>query len=304
MVPRNRTHARAATSALLTLALLLTLAGCATATGEGLPVAPLALPQPRGQVVHTGQDAQGQSWELDLSALSEGYLLARCQAAFAGEVVLDKEEDQLVAVLPADGEYHSYPLALGNGVYALTLYLPDAAGVLGAVFSQLLEVALTDEKAPFLLPGYMVPYGEDSQVVAFARTFAAGAETEEELVIDAFNWVCDNVVYDHSLLDDVVQGHYLPDLDRVLDEKTGICLDYAALLAAVLRINGIPCQLVAGDVDTPGGLVYHAWNLVWSEEADWTRWDPTFSASRSRFTRLRDQGGEDSYTYGPAQMVC
>ena len=77
---------------------------------------------------------------------------------------------------------------------------------------------------------------------------------------------------------------------RYLKEKTGICFDYAALMAGMLRSQGVPCQLVVGYA----GKAYHAWINVWSEEKgwidgviyfdgeSWQRMDPTFASSADR----------------------
>ena len=71
-------------------------------------------------------------------------------------------------------------------------------------------------------------------------------------------------------------------------EKKGICFDYAALMASMLRSQGVPVKLVVGY--TSQG-VYHAWINVWSEEGGWVEgmiyfdgkiWklmDPTYASS-------------------------
>ena len=79
----------------------------------------------------------------------------------------------------------------------------------------------------------------------------------------------------------------MPDIDAVLAEKKGICFDYAALMAAMLRSQGVPTKLVTGYT----GSSYHAWISTYSEETGWvegviffdgTTWklmDPTFASS-------------------------
>ena len=81
-----------------------------------------------------------------------------------------------------------------------------------------------------------------------------------------------------------MESGYLPDLDEVLASGKGICFDYAALMAGMLRSQDIPCKLVVGYADT----AYHAWISVWSPETGWIdgaiffdgvawqRMDPTF----------------------------
>ena len=58
---------------------------------------------------------------------------------------------------------------------------------------------------------------------------------------------------------------YLPDPDRTYSSRNGICYDYASLMCAMLRSQGIPSRLIKGS--TPLG--YHAWNEVFFEGRGW-----------------------------------
>jgi len=78
-------------------------------------------------------------------------------------------------------------------------------------------------------------------------------------------------------------------LDDTLATGKGICFDYAALMSAMLRSQGIPTKLVVGY----SGDAYHAWISVHLEEIGWvndiiefdgTGWslmDPTLAAGNS-----------------------
>ena len=69
-----------------------------------------------------------------------------------------------------------------------------------------------------------------------------------------------------------------------LYSKKGICFDYSAVMAAMLRSQGIPCKLVIGYA----GKIYHAWidvyiqgvgwvkNAIYFDGKNWTLMDPTF----------------------------
>ena len=65
-------------------------------------------------------------------------------------------------------------------------------------------------------------------------------------------------------------------VDEVLAEGKGICFDYAALLAVMLRSEGIPTKVLIGTV-TPENL-YHAWNSVYLE-GTWVWMDPTLDGT-------------------------
>ena len=74
-----------------------------------------------------------------------------------------------------------------------------------------------------------------------------------------------------------VQTGYLPVVDEVLSQGKGICFDYAALTACMLRTQGIPTRLEIGYADT----VYHAWNTVLID-GQWLRVDTTAEANHMK----------------------
>jgi len=90
----------------------------------------------------------------------------------------------------------------------------------------------------------------------------------------------------------------------VLERKKGICFDYAALMAAMLRSQNVPCKLVVGYA----GEVYHAWISVWTEENGWIdgmiffdghawkRMDPTFASSQSGGKEITEYIENGKYT--------
>ena len=86
--------------------------------------------------------------------------------------------------------------------------------------------------------------------------------------------------------------NYLAEFDasklaETIKEKKGICFDYAALMAAMLRSQRIPTKLEFGYA----GDAYHAWVTTYIEDegwingiikfdgVDWTLMDPTFAAN-------------------------
>lgn len=114
-----------------------------------------------------------------------------------------------------------------------------------------------------------------------------GEETDALKKVELiYEFVVNELTYDKEKAA-TVQSGYLPVLDEVLEARTGICFDYAALMAGMLRSQGVPCKLVVGFA----GTAYHAWISVWSEKdgwvegaiyfdgKDWKRMDPTFASS-------------------------
>ncbi|MDL2254512.1 transglutaminase-like domain-containing protein, partial [Ruminococcaceae bacterium OttesenSCG-928-I18] len=172
--------------------------------------------------------------------------------------------------LSNDGTVDYFPLAVGNGYYTFTVFVQNTGTEFFYFLEGAADVQMADEKAPFLLPNKIVNYTPESEAVQFSYELAAHASTNLEVIQQVYYWIEQNISYDNSKVSYVqVNTDYLPDVDEVLRSKKGICYDYAALAAAMLRANGIPCQLIMGDANTPEGTVVHAWNMVWTEEQGW-----------------------------------
>ena len=79
-----------------------------------------------------------------------------------------------------------------------------------------------------------------------------------------YNYVIKQYKYDKKKAK-TVQSGYIPNLDKIYKQKKGICFDYAAVMTAMLRSQGIPTKLVIGYT----GNAYHAWISVYSKKKGW-----------------------------------
>ena len=73
-------------------------------------------------------------------------------------------------------------------------------------------------------------------------------------------------------------------MDDVLSKGRGICFDYAALLACMLRTQGVPVKLVIGYADQS----YHAWNNV-LVDGQWYRVDTTAEANGMKVAKYTEE---------------
>ncbi len=197
------------------------------------------------------------------------------------------------------GQWEVFPLSDGNGDYQVSVYENVTASKYAMVLSAAMTVTLKDEFAPFLRPNQYVNYTADSAVVAKAGELTAGLEHPLDKVGAVYEFVVRELVYDREKAATVKSG-YLPVLDTVLAEKKGICFDYAALMTAMLRSQGVPCKLVVGYA----GTAYHAWISVWTEESGWVdcaiffdgavwkRMDPTFASSGQQSAAIMQYIGD------------
>lgn len=198
-------------------------------------------------------------------------------------------------------EWAVLPLTDGNGSYQFKVFQNVSGNSYSNVLAMRHEVELEDEFAPFLRPNQYVNYSESSKAVALAHELTTGIEHPLGKVEAIYNYVVNTLTYDKEKARTVKSG-YLPELDVVLETKTGICFDYAALMTGMLRSLGIPCKMIFGYA----GSAYHAWISVWSEDTGWvdgviffdgTTWqrlDPTFASSGNQSAEIMKYIGNGS----------
>ena len=81
-----------------------------------------------------------------------------------------------------------------------------------------------------------------------------------------------------------MKSGYLPDIDDTLAKRKGICFDYSAVFACMLRVQNIPAKLIIGYADR----YYHAWNSVLIE-GKWERYDLTFADSGTKISKYTQE---------------
>lgn len=205
--------------------------------------------------------------------------------------------------LPA-GDATTFPLSEGDGNYKVTVFENVSGKKYATVLSASFKVKLSSEVVPFLGSNQYVDYEDAQSTLSKAAELVKGADDTIEKVEKVYDFVVGNLTYDKKKADNVKSG-YLPVLDSVLSSKKGICFDYAALMAGMLRSQGIPCKLVVGYA----GTAYHAWISVWTQEEGWIdgiiyfdgktwqRMDPTFaSANKSSDEIMEYIGDGDNYS--------
>lgn len=203
--------------------------------------------------------------------------------------------------LRGDGNYDVFPFSDGNGEYTIGVYEQIEGTRYSTSNTLTLTVTLSDEFAPFLRSNQYVNFANSTTTVAKAAELVAD-KTELMAKISAiYNYVISTLKYDRELAANVKTG-YLPDVDAVLERGMGICFDYAAVMASMLRSQDIPTKLVIGYA----GTVYHAWIDVYSEEAGWinsiiifdgSTWklmDPTYAATANQSSEVMRYIGDGS----------
>ena len=183
------------------------------------------------------------------------------------------------------GTAETFPLTEGDGTYTIKVFENTSGTKYATAYSTSVTMKLRNELLPFLYPNQYVNYNDNSAVVSKAAEIiaAANADTPIKKVEAIYKWVTTNFTYDYDLAANPPVG-YLPVVDSVLAAKKGICFDYSAVMASMLRSQNIPCKLVVGYA----GTVYHAWinvyiqgvgwvdHYIYFDGEKWTLMDPTF----------------------------
>lgn len=228
-------------------------------------LAAMLLPEATGENVY-----KKSGTTVDASNASQGYIMVKQNATGKKlKVQISLGNDTMTYNLNGDGEYEVFPLQLGNGKYRVQVFRNISGDRYTALSSISFKAELQDEKLPFLYPNQYVNYEADSLAVVRANELCGGMESGADKANAVYAYVVKNITYDYILAKTVKTG-YVPDLDSVVQKGMGICFDISALIACMLRSQGVPTQLVIGYADS----AYHAWNLVYMND-QWLRCDAT-----------------------------
>jgi transglutaminase-like putative cysteine protease len=153
----------------------------------------------------------------------------------------------------------------------------------------------------FLYPNAYVNFTASSAAVKKGKELAEGTDNDLEVVENVYHYIVKNITYDYDKAE-TVQSGYVPNVDDTLATGTGICFDYASLMGAMLRSQGIPTRLEIGYA----GTEYHAWISVYTKEDgwidkviqfdgnQWTLMDPTLGSYANSST-IKDHLEDDTY---------
>ncbi|MEA4896206.1 MAG: transglutaminase-like domain-containing protein [Oscillospiraceae bacterium] len=302
-------------TAAIIFALVLTLFPACSVTEWNIPDigaddVPLASGAP--ETVFAAAEASGLKVEanqkiiLDYSNTAEGYVMLKylgrnqkVKTLITGPNGVTYTYNQSPA-----GIWDVYSLTEGNGNYKVSVFENISGVSYAAIFSFYISVSLKDEFAPFLLSNKYVSYTSSSKAVKKSSELCVGKTSVIEKIKAVYEYVTGNFTYDYTLAE-TVQSGYIPNLDADMDKKSGICFDYAAVMTAMLRCQGIPTKMVFGYT----GSVYHAWISVYSAETGWMNaviyfngkeWklmDPTFaSTGKSSAEIMKYIGNGKNYT--------
>lgn len=224
---------------------------------------------------------------IDASNAAEGYIMADYTGTNEKAKLQIKGPDGVTYTYNLHGGgYEVFPLTAGDGNYTVGVYENISGTKYSVAISTDISVSITNSFGPYLYPNQYVNFNASSLPVTKAVDLAYSANNDLEVVERVYNYIIENFTYDYDKAATVVSG-YLPVVDDVYKANTGICFDYAAVMATMLRSQNIPTRLEVGYV----GEEYHAWISTYIEDIGWvngviefngTTWnllDPTFAST-------------------------
>lgn len=146
-------------------------------------------------------------------------------------------------------------------------------------------------------------FNPETKLIQTGQEIVEGADNDLDVVTYVYDYVIRTLTYDDQKAQEAKDGNlngYLPDVDEIINKKTGICFDYAAVMATMLRSQNIPTRMMIGYVSMNGESIYHAWisvylkdtgwvdNLIQFDGKNWSMMDPTLISDGNNSSSIRD----------------
>jgi len=239
---------------------------------------------------------------IDASNASEGYISIHYTGNCSKVKIQLTCPNEITYTYTLTKGYEVFPLTIDSGTYRVAVFENIQDTQYSTIFTQDFDVEITNSYGAYLYPNQYVNFTPESEAVDMAQRLAYSANTDLDVVTNVYNYVVHNITYDTELANTVESG-YLPNVDNTLESKKGICLDYASLMAAMLRSQQIPTHMEVGYA----GTAYHAWISVYLNETGWVNgiiqfdglnWelmDPTFASSTDTKTLKNFIGDGSNY---------
>lgn len=245
------------------------------------------------------------SIQFDLSNAQQGYTIVTYTGTHSHVKIRIKNpnDEQYYTYDVYDGE-NVFPLTGGNGRYTFIAYENITDTKYSQLFYEEYDITIEYDYSPYLYPNQYINFTSASKAVTVAQKLAAGADDDLDVVSQVYHYVIDDLSYDDDKSKLVKEGKltgYLPDIDVIMKSKKGICFDYVAVMASMLRTQQIPARMEIGYITLDDETVYHAWISVYCQDIgwiddlihfdgeSWSMMDPTLISNSNNSSAIRDQ---------------
>ena len=241
----------------------------------------------------------------DASHTDEGYIMLEYMGTAESALVqISIPDGSATYTYPLfAGGFKTFPLSCGDGIYTVTVFEPLVDDLYSVIYIAAVDVVLNDEFRPHLYPNVYVDYTPESSCTQLGIELSDESSGDLNYLELVYRYVIENITYDEEKAAGDLTN-YIPDLKETLETGTGICFDYASLMAALLRSQGIATKLVFGY----SGTVYHAWisvylteygwcdNIIEFDGESWQLMDPTLGANNKADSVAKYIGDGTNYT--------
>lgn len=200
------------------------------------------------------------------------------------EILVEKEKNKIsYDVDLIDGNfYKKIWLIDGKGDYKISImvHIKDRLFYYGPSIT----VKNNYEPNKYLVPTKHVE-SDNEDIIKLAEQITKNKKTELEKSKEIYNWIVKNIKYDYDKREKILLKDYSTKNGALyaLEQKKGVCYDYATLFAALNRSIGIQTKIIKGTGIDGKISELHAWNEVYiSKEDKWIPVDTTFGATSKR----------------------
>lgn len=188
------------------------------------------------------------------------------------------------------GQMIKVPMQLGNGKYTIELYQNISGSEYQKLYGDTVNISVSDPNQIYLLSNQIVNFENSKEIPALDASILQNKNSDADKLQAVYNYVVQTISYDYNKYSQI-DSTYIPNVDQVLTQKTGICYDYAAVMASLLREAGIPAKLLMGY--RSDSKDYHAWNQVFVN-GKWitvdATWDSVLKQNGQSFQMEKDAG--------------
>lgn len=167
----------------------------------------------------------------------------------------------------------SFSLQMGDGSYTVAI-LEQVNGQKYKVLNKKTVTFKNSSEEVYLSSIQNVEWNDNLAAIKKAKELTRNAKTDQEKVQAIYSYVVKNVKYDYAKISQM-DGSYIPSVTSTFESNKGVCYDYAALFAAMLRSVDVPTKLVKGYKSDIAS--YHAWNQVYVN-GQWITVDTTYDS--------------------------
>lgn len=229
-------------------------------------------------VLSTGVAFAERTIDIDKSEANQGTLkvLYHNSDVTKAKLLISKDGQKTYYNLSNSNEYDVFSLQLGNGDYQIAIYENVYSTKYRKVYDDTVSVTIKEEDKTniYVKANSTVRYTEESKAAKLAKELTKDAKSDEEKAKIIHDYIIENITYDYNKAKKL-SSSYVPDIDAVLADGKGICYDYAAVYAGMLRSVGVQVKLIKGYSAVT--TAYHAWNQVYLD-GRWVIVDATYDS--------------------------